>query len=60
MGNALGHLHKTERQSYVAVISGVKIRSLTELVCRLLLHTFDVKIYATRGPWRSEILQSVL
>ena len=34
MGNALGHLHKIERQSYVAVISGVKIKSLTELVCR--------------------------
>lgn len=34
MGNALGHLHKTERQSYVAVISGVKIKSLTKLVCR--------------------------
>lgn len=32
--SALGHLHKTGRQSYVAVISGVKILSLTELVCR--------------------------
>ena len=46
----LGHLHKTERQSYVAVISGVKIKSLTELVCRYISIRSTLRFMQQEAP----------